>query len=132
MDKRKVLIDMCRTRWAAHHDTYRHFYTAYIFIVKALGVIALGLHKEDYSDNVTTGWEGKYRTKASGLLAGVEQFELIITFLTVYQYMYLFHLEGITIKLPSTSLDIIQAFHLVEEVKDVYTSLRETVDSDFP
>ena len=100
-EKRKVLIDVCRTRWAARHDAYRHFYTAYVFVVKALEVIALGLHKEDYSDNVTTGWVGKYRTEASGLLTGVEQFEFIITFLTVYQYLS--HLEGITVKLQSIS-----------------------------
>ena len=129
LDRRKVLIDMCRTRWAARHDAYRHFYTAYVFIVKALEVIALGLHKEDYSANVSAGWEGKCRTEANGLLTGIEQFEFIITFLTVYQYLS--HLEGITVKLQSTSLDIIQAFHLVEEVKGLYKSLREKIESDF-
>lgn len=85
--QRKVLIDVCRTRWAARHNAYSHFYTAYVFIVKALEVIALGLHKETYSDDVTSGWEGKYRAEASGLLTGLEQFEFIITFLTVYQYL---------------------------------------------
>lgn len=129
MGQRKVLIDVCRTRWAARHNAYSHFYTAYIFIVKALEVIALGLHKEAYSDDVTTGWEGKYTAEASGLLTGLEQFEFIITFLTMYQYLS--HLEGITVKLQSTSLDIIHAFHLVEEIKGVYQSLRKTVTDDF-
>ena len=46
-----------------------------------------------------------------------EQFEFIITFLATYQYLS--HLEGITVKLQSTSLDIFQPFHLVEEVKGV-------------
>ena len=36
--KRKVLIDVCRTRWAAQHNVYSHFYTAHVFIVKALEV----------------------------------------------------------------------------------------------
>lgn len=106
----KVLIDVCRTRWAAHHNAYSYFYTAYVFIVKALEIIALGLH-EVYSNDVTSGWEGKYRSEASVLLTGLEQFEFIITFLTVYQYLS--HLEGITIKLQSTSLDILHAFCLV-------------------
>ena len=88
-----------------------------------------GLHKDVYSSEVTSGWEGKYRADASGLLTGLEQFEFIITFLTVYQYLS--HLEGITIKLQSTSLDIAHAFRLVEEVKDVYQSLRETVAKYF-
>ena len=26
--KRKVLHNVCRTRWAARHDSYHHFYTA--------------------------------------------------------------------------------------------------------
>ena len=46
-------------------------------------------------------------------------------------YQYLSHLEGITIKLQSTSLDIVHTFRLVEEVKDVYQSLRKTVTNDF-
>ena len=129
MGQRKVLIDVCPTRWAARHNAYSHFYTAYVFMVKALEVIALGLHKETYSEDVTTGWEGKYRAESSGLLTGLEQFEFIITFLTVYQYLS--HLQGITVKLQSTSLDIIHAFHLVEEIKGVYHSLRESITNDF-
>ena len=59
----------------------------------------------------------------------LEQFEFIMTPLTVYQYLS--HLEGITIKLQSTSLDIIHAFRLVEEVNDAYQSLKKTVTNDF-
>ena len=120
---------MCWTRWAACHNAYSQFYTAYVFIVKALEVIILGLHEDVYSNDVTSGWEGKYRAEASGLLTGLEQFEFIITFLTVYQYLS--HFQGITLKLQSTSLDIVHDFRLVEEVKDVYQSLRKTVSNDF-
>ena len=97
--------------------------------MKAVEVIALGLHKDVYSNEASSGWEGKYRADASRLLTGLEQFEFIIMFLTVYQYLS--HLEGITIKLQSTSLDIVHAFRLVKEVKDVHQSLRETVANDF-
>lgn len=127
--QRKMLIDVCRTRWAARHDSYRHFYTAFVFVIKALEVIAHGLHKDVYSHDVTTCWEGKNRTDASGLLAGLEQFEFIITFLTVYQYLS--HLEGITVKLQSTSLEIVQAFHMIEDLKKLYRHLRESVEIDF-
>ena len=125
----KTLIDVCRTRWAARHDAYSHFYNAFVFIVKALEVIAFGLHKELYSRDVTTGWEGKHKQEASGLLSGIEKFEFIITFLTVYNFLS--HLAGITVKLQSTSVDIIEAFNMVEEVKRVYKNLRATVDTDF-
>jgi hypothetical protein len=130
MGLRKPLIDLCRTRWAARHDAYSHFYNAFVFIVKALEVIALGLHTEDYSTEVTTGWQGTYKAEASGLLSGLEKFDFIITFLlTVYQFLS--HLAGITVKLQSTSIDIVQAFGMVDEVKTVYNELRETIDEDF-
>ena len=54
MGQQKVLINVCRARWAAGHDAYSHFYTAYVFIVKALEVIAHDLQTDDYND-VTTG-----------------------------------------------------------------------------
>ena len=102
---------------------------AYIFIVKPLEVIVYDMHADDYTEDVTTCWEGKCKAEASGLLTRIKQIEFIITFLTVYQLLS--HLEGITVKLQSTSLDIIQAFHLVEEVKVVYKDLREIADRDF-
>ena len=46
--------------------------------------------------------------------------------------MYLLNLEGITIKLQSTSLDIVHAFRLVEGVKDVYQSLRKQLPMTSP
>ena len=127
--KRKPLIDLSRTRWAARHDAYSHFYSAFVFIIKALEVMAHGLHTEEYSEDVTSGWEGKYKAEAYGLLSGLQNFGFILTFLTVYQVLS--HLTGITVKLQSTSLDIIQAFSMVDEVKSVYKELRETIIDDF-
>ncbi|KAG9282540.1 52 kDa repressor of the inhibitor of the protein kinase-like [Astyanax mexicanus] len=37
-EKRKPLIDLSRTRWAARHDAYSHFYSAFVCIIKALEV----------------------------------------------------------------------------------------------
>ena len=49
MNKRKPLIDLCR--WAEQHSAYQHFYQSYKYIVIAFEVIALGLHRDDLSDN---------------------------------------------------------------------------------
>lgn len=127
--KRKPLVDLCRTRWAAQHDAYSHFYSAFIFIIKALEVMAHGLHTEEYSQDVTTGWDGKYNSEAYGLLSGLQNFGFILTFLTVYQVLS--HLAGITVKLQSTSIDIIESFSMVDVVKTVYKELRETIEDDF-
>ena len=127
--QRMVLIDVCRSRWAAWCNTCSHFYTAYVVIVKALEVNALGLHKDIYTNDVTSEREGKYRADSRRLLTRLEQFEFNITLLTVYQYLS--HLEGTTIKVQSTSLNIVYAFRMVEEVKDVYQSIRKTGAIDF-
>ncbi|KAL7844825.1 hypothetical protein SRHO_G00233640 [Serrasalmus rhombeus] len=124
--KRKPLIDLSRTRWAARHDAYSHFYSAFVFIIKALEVMAHGLHTEEYSEDVTSGWEGKYKAEAYGLLSGLQNFGFILTFLTVYQVLS--HLTGITVKLQSTSLDIIEAFSMVDECNsDVTVDISEAV-----
>ncbi|CAM4713081.1 unnamed protein product [Leuciscus chuanchicus] len=129
MGQRKPLIDICRTRWAERHDAYSHFYSAFVFIVKALEVIALGLHTEEWSQDVTTGWQGKYKAEAYSLLSGLQNFGFILTFLTVYQVLS--HLTGITVKLQKTSVDIVEAFSMVDEVKNIYKELRETIEDDF-
>ena len=50
-------------------------------------------------------------------------------FLTVYQYLS--HLAGITIKLQSSTLDIIGAYKQIDEVKQFYKELRENITVEF-
>ena len=129
LELHKPLTDVFHTIWAARHHAYSHFYGSFIFIVKALEVMALGLHHDEYSTDVTTGWLGKYRAEANSLLSGLVKFDLIATLLTVYQVLS--HLAGIAIKLQSTSLDTVQAYRMVEDVKDTYKTLRESIETDF-
>ncbi|XP_051528113.1 52 kDa repressor of the inhibitor of the protein kinase-like [Myxocyprinus asiaticus] len=127
--QRKPLTDICRTRWAERHDAYSHFYCGFVFIVKALEVIAIGLHTEDYSQGVTTGWRGQYKAEAYSLLSGLQNFSFILIFLTIFQVLS--HLTGITVKLQRTSVDIIETFSMVDEVKNIYKEQRETIEDDF-
>ena len=99
--KRKPLIDLCRTRWAERHEAYTHFYNSYLFIVKSLEVIAYGMHREQYSKDFT---DAKWDTKS-------KRFDFIISFMTIHQFLS--HLEGITVKIQSTSLDILKAYDMV-------------------
>ena len=85
--RRKALIDVCRTRWAARHDAYSHFYQAYSWIVTSFEVIAFGAHQDLYSEDVTLGWEPKYKAEANSLLISITSFEFIVTFLTVYNFL---------------------------------------------
>ena len=123
--RHKPLLHLCSTRWAERHDAYRYFYQAYVFIVKALELIGHAMHCEEFA----IGWNSKARSDASCLLAGICNFEFIITFLTAYQFLS--HLSGITVKLQSGTAGIIDAFMEVEEIKNVYAELRCNVNTHF-
>ena len=111
----RILLDMCRTRWAARHIAYRHFHQAYLHIVKALEIIANGIDEENlnqYADErIATDWDSQCRGEASGLLTGITTFEFIMVFWTVYQLLS--HLHGVTVKLQGKSIDIIHAHQMV-------------------
>ncbi|XP_013421627.1 52 kDa repressor of the inhibitor of the protein kinase-like [Lingula anatina] len=125
--RRKVLLDLCRTRWAERHGAYQHFYTGYTFLVEALEVIGFRLYEEEYSEY--QDWDPGNRSEAQQILSSITSFELIITFLTIYQYLS--HLSGITIKLQNSALDIIQAHSMVAEVQEFYLKEREKVTESF-
>ena len=39
VSQRKVIVDLCKTRWAERDKAYEHFYLGLPFIVKALEII---------------------------------------------------------------------------------------------
>ena len=83
---RKPLIDLCRTRWAERHTAYQRFYQCYKFIVMAMEVVALGLHKEDLSENFATAtWDSDSKSSANSLLHAVTDLHLLVVFLTVFR-----------------------------------------------
>ena len=62
----------------------------------ALEAISLGLHREDLSSNFSdASWDADSKTNANSILHEVTNFEFIIVFLVIYQYLS--HLAGITI-----------------------------------
>ena len=60
------------------------------------------------------------------MLHAVTAFEFIIGFLIIYQYLS--HLAGISVKLQSTTLDILQE---VDQVKHFYKRTRESIQEGF-
>lgn len=130
VSKRKPLIDLCKTRWAERHSAYQHFYQSYKFIVITFEAIALGLHRDDLSENYSAAiWDPDSKASANSLLHAVTTFEFIIGFSIIYQYLS--HLAGISVKLQSSTLDILQAFQEVDEIKHFYKKIRETIQEDF-
>ena len=110
--RKRALIDLCCTRWAERHDAYTHFYNSYVSIVRSLEVIAESKHKDKYDPDFTEAkWDQKSKTDACGLLRAITSFPFIITFMIAYQFLS--HLEGMTLQLQKTSVDIIQAYDMV-------------------
>ena len=127
-EKRKPLLDLCKTRWAERHVAYQRFYQGLPFIVEALEVMGYKRHIEKYGETYLD-WEPKVRSEAQQIVTSITSFSFIVTFMAVYQYLS--HLSGITVKLQKTSLDIIKAHELVNEVNAVYKEERRDVDSGF-
>ena len=127
--KRKAILDLCKTRWAMRHTACSHFCTSYVFIVKALDVIAHDLHREEVSELFQDGWDPSSRARASAILNAICSFNFIITFLVVYKMLS--HLSGITVKLQGSTTDIRQAFSEIESVKDNYKSPRTNINEQF-
>jgi hypothetical protein len=128
--KRAPLIDLCKTRWAARHCAYEHFYSCYTSLVTCCEVIGLGQHKDTLSDNFcTASWDAESKKKAEPLLYALLDFDFIVGFLVVYQLLS--HLSGITVKLQSRSLDIVAAYNQISDVQSYYKVIRENIDSEF-
>ena len=62
--RRKVILDLCKTRWSMRQEAYNHFCGSFIFIVKALEVIAYDLHKDETSDIFKDDWNPSSKTRA--------------------------------------------------------------------
>ena len=91
-------------------------------------MIGFKRHLEKYG-NTYADWDTASPSDAQQLLASITNFEFIIVFLTVYQYLS--HLAGITVKLQKQALDILEAHQQIAEISRVYTLERQNVDSGF-
>ena len=122
--QRKPFLNLCKTRWAGRQDAYRHFYQAYVYLVKTLEIIGYGRHGDMGIDQ---DWSTKSKADAGSLLASLTRFESIVTFIVVYQLLS--HLSGLAVKLQSRALDIVDAYSMVSNLWLKFHKIFETVRS---
>ena len=102
---------------------YQHFYQSFPYIVEALEYIRYNMHLRKYGE-LFVDWDVNSRREAQQILHGLTNFNFIVVFLTIYQYVS--HLSGITIKLQSrTIVDVYEAFEMIEDIRKVYTCKNE-------
>jgi len=99
-----------------------------VFITEALETIGYKRHLDKYG-TTNADWDTASRSDAQQLLASITNFEFIVVFLTVYQYLS--HLVGITVKLQKQALDILEACNEIVEISRVYKTERKNIDSGF-
>ena len=86
------------------------------------------MHVEELGD-VFMDWDSHNRSEAQQLLASITACDFIVVFLIVYQYLS--HLSGITVKLQSSSLDIVEAYTMIEDIRRVYKHEHENIENGF-
>ena len=111
-NQRKPLLNSCVTRWAARHESYQHFYQAFVFMVKAFEVIAYGMHGEmEGLELYMAGWDSDSKKEALPLLQCITAFDFIINFIMLYMTLAL--LLGISKSFQEKDLDILSAHQKV-------------------
>ena len=84
----------------------------------------------ELSDNFSdANWDQDSKSTAISLLHGLTDFEFIVVFLTAYHFLS--HLSGITVKLQSTTIDIIDAYQQINEIKEFYREMRKNAVNEF-
>ena len=111
--RRKLLLDLCKTRWAERQDTYSSFYQSYLYLVKTLEIIAYGMHHDKgfNEELMSSHWSTKSKADAGSPLASLSSFDNIVTFVVVYQLLS--HISDLAVKLQSRSRDIVDAYSMV-------------------
>ena len=69
------------------------------------------------------------KSQANSLLHALTDFEFIVVFLVAYQFLS--HLSGITVKLQSRVLDVVEAYRKIDEVKQFYSEVRKNINVEF-
>ena len=120
-EKRKVLIDCCRTRWIQKVDSFDIFISFYPAVVAALTIVS-----ENKSGTAGYPWNNDSVNLASSLLHGVTDFQFLITLQVVKTYIA--YLRSLTVRLQTKRCDISKAFRQVQTVLKVLKMERQNVE----
>ena len=130
ISQRKVIVGLCKTRWAERDKAYEHFYLGLPFIVKALEIINGTCQDcELYPESFRTGWELSAKNDATSHLHALCNFGTIIGVVALYRLLH--PLAMITKCLQGKAIDIAKAFKDIEAVKADFHAIRSGVVEEF-
>ncbi|XP_065651176.1 52 kDa repressor of the inhibitor of the protein kinase-like [Hydra vulgaris] len=128
-ERRKILIEMCKTRWSERDALYEHFYLAIPFMAEALDII-LGIHSniEQFNIEFSMDWDAQEKREANSLLNAITKFEFIIGIITLYRLLH--PLLYIIERLQGRTTDIVYGYSNIQETIDDLNHLRKNVEKE--
>ena len=102
----------CETRWVEKHTTLNDFNIMYEPLIECLEAVS----------SLEPGWDGKAVTEAYGILKQITSSTFIASFQTVLHFFA--YSKGLSTKLQGSSLDVVEAFDMVNHMKSLLTNIR--------
>ena len=89
IERLKVLVGMCKTRWSERDLSYEHFYLALPFIVEALEIIN-GTHPSinTFDEIFTKGWDSNSKKESTAYINDLTSFEFIVGITSLYRLLH--------------------------------------------
>jgi hypothetical protein len=115
-NKKKHLIDLCRTRWIHRHESFENFGQLFEVIVDLF---------EDIS-STPCAWNRDTCTDASTLLVAITKFDFLMAFVVAWKTLSL--LKPLSVGLQSSSLDICKAYEEVDSTRRSIEHVRSNVE----
>ena len=116
-NKKKRLLDLCRTRWVYRHEALENFGQFYEVIVDLF---------EDIRSSPQE-WNRDTVTDASTLLNAMVKFEFLMSFIVLWKGLTI--VKPLSVSLQSSSIDICKAYKYVTKTKESLKSIRDDVSS---
>lgn len=114
-NKKKHLLDLCRTRWIHRHEAFENFGQLYEVVVDLL---------EDVKSS--HGWNQDTVTDASTLLSAITKFDFLMGFVVAWKCLTL--VKPLSVSLQLSSIDICKAYKYVSKTKKSVQHVRDNVD----
>ena len=116
---RKTLVDQCRTRWVARHDSFNVFGKLYTAVIDTFEEILSQSNHQKWNNNTVTA--------ANSLKVAITQWQLLIAFVVAKKGLE--YAKVLSVSLQQRSKDITKAFDETSSVIRALEDVRKNVDT---
>lgn len=117
-NKKRRLLDVCRTRWVYRHDALENFGQFYEAIVDVF---------EDIKTAPAQDWNSDTISSADCLQTAIMKFEFLISFVVLWKGLAI--VKPLSVSLQSSSIDICKAYKHVSKTRESVKHVRDNIDN---